>query len=255
MSVTIQVTGFAETLARCLDFEGVASDELETVLAEAALPLEMRFAEPSAEVPLIRSGTDFTHLVFVQHGVVTPWQSPYSELAAPFLIGVHEFLMGSERWSASYSAITEAVIVRIPAEVMQLVVERLPSVRERMQGLVMRRLARFYWVSLATSGGPASRVAAALVSRLALVDLDFGAGRAIAIRQKDLARLTTLSRSAVAAGLSELAATGAIRWGDGPGARFKGEVLVPDVDALKDQAFADVRARELQPLLTAAIDE
>ena len=253
--MTIQVSGFAETLARCLDFEGVAPEELESALAEAALPLEMRFAEPSAEVPLIRSGSDFTHLVFVQHGVVTPWQSPHSELAAPFLIGVHEFLMGSERWSASYSAITEAVVVRIPKEVMQLVVERLPSVRERMQGLVMRRLARFYWVSLATSGGPASRVAAALVSRLALVDLDHGADRAIVIRQKDLARLTTLSRSAVAAGLSELAATGAIHWGDGPGARFKGEVLVPDVDALKDQAFADVRARELQPLLNANIDE
>ena len=253
--MTIQIKGFAETLARCLDFEGVEPDELETVLAEAALPLEMRFAEPSAEVPLIRSGSDFTHLVFVQHGVVTPWQSPYSELAAPFLIGVHEFLMGSERWSASYSAITEAVVVRIPMEVMQLVVTRLPQVRERMQGLVMRRLARFYWVSLATSGGPASRVAAALVSRLALVDIDYGAERIIPIRQKDLVRLTTLSRSAVAAGLSELAATGAIRWGDGPGARFKGEVLVPDVDALKDQAFADVRVRELRPLLTTAIDE
>ena len=253
--MTIQVSGFAETLARCLDFEGVAPEELEAALAEAALPLEMRFAEPSADVPLIRSGSAFTHLVFVQHGVVTPWQSPYSELAAPFLIGVHEFLMGSERWSASYSAITEAVVVRIPTEVMQLVVERLPSVRERMQGLVMRRLARFYWVSLATSGGPASRVAAALVSRLALVDLDYGADRIIPIRQKDLVRLTTLSRSAVAAGLSELAATGAIRWGDGPGARFKGEVKVPEVDALKDQAFADMRARELRPLLTGSIDE
>ena len=253
--MTIHVEGFAETLARCLDFEGVAPDELESVLAAADLPLEMRFAEPSAEAALIRSGSDFTHLVFVQHGVVTPWQSPYSELAAPFLIGVHEFLMGSERWSASYSAITEAVVVRIPMEVMQLLVERLPQVRERMQGLVMRRLARFYWVSLATSGGPASRVAAALVSRLALDDLDFGSDRTIAIRQKDLGRLTTLSRSAVAAGLSELAATGAIRWGDGPGARFKGEVLVPDVDALKDQAFADVRARELRPLLTGSIDE
>ena len=58
---------------------------------------------------------------------MTPWQSPYSELAAPFLIGVHEFLMGAERWSASYSAITEAVIVRIPKEVIHLVTERHPS--------------------------------------------------------------------------------------------------------------------------------
>ncbi len=182
---------------------------------------------------------------------MTPWQSPYSELAAPFLIGVHEFLMGAERWSASYSAITEAVIVRIPKEVIQLVTERLPTIRERMHELVMRRLARFYWVSLATSGGPASRVAAALVSRLALDDLDFGTERVISIRQKDLGRLTTLSRSAVAAGLTELAESGAIRWGAGPGARFRGEVLVPDVDALKECAFEDVRTREIQPLLAA----
>ena len=247
--MTIQVSGFAETLVRCLDFEGVSPEALEAVLAEAALPLEMRFAESSAEAPLIRSGSAFSHLVFVQHGVVTPWQSPYSELAAPFLIGVHEFLMGAERWSASYSAISEAVIVRIPKEVIDLITERLPQVRERMHELVMRRLARFYWVSLATSGAPVSRVAAALVSRLALDDLDFGSERVISIRQKDLGRLTTLSRSAVAAGLSELAESGAVRWGDGPGARFRGEVLIPDVDALKDRAFAEVR-REIQRLLT-----
>ena len=248
MPVTIQISGFSQSLVRCLDFEGVSEAELESVLAEAALPLEMRFAEPSALEPLIRSGSEFTHLVFVQHGVVTPWQSPYSELAAPFLIGLHEFLMGAEHWSASYSAITEAVIVRIPKEVIHLVTERIPQVRERMHELVMRRLAWFYWVSLATSGAPASRVAAALVSRLALDDLDFGTARVIWIRQKDLGRLTTLSRSAVAAGLTELAESGAIRWGDGPGARFRGEVLVPDVDALKDRAFADVR-REIQPLI------
>ena len=253
--MSIHIEGFAQSLARCLDFEGVAPEALEAALAEAALPLEMRFAEPSAEVSLIRSGAAFTHLVFVQHGVVTPWQSPYSELAAPFLIGVHEFLMGAERWSASYSAISEAVIVRIPKEVMTLVVERIPTVRDRMHDLVMRRLARFYWVSLATSGGPASRVAAALVSRLALDDLDFGEGRIIAVRQKDLSRLTTLSRSAVAAGLAEQAESRVIRWGDGLGARFKGEVLVPDVDALKDSAFADVRTREIQPLLAARDNE
>ena len=39
--------------------------------AEGALPLEIRVAEPSANLPLIRSGTPFTHLVFVQHGVLS----------------------------------------------------------------------------------------------------------------------------------------------------------------------------------------
>ena len=57
----------------------------------------------------------------------------------------------------------------------------LPSVRERMHELVMRRLARFYWVSLATSGPAIARVAAALAARLALDDLDFGGNRRIAI--------------------------------------------------------------------------
>ena len=156
--------------------------------------LELDYAEPSATAPLIESGLNFTHLVFVQHGAVAPWQSPHSELEALFLIGVHEFLMETDRWAGSYSAITEAVIVRIPRSVMASVVERLPSVRERMHGLVMRRLARFYWVSLATSGPPTSHAAAAPVSRLALEDLDFGQGRRIAIRQKDLARRRCLAR-------------------------------------------------------------
>jgi hypothetical protein len=204
---------------------------------------------------LIESGSAFTHLVFVQHGAIAPWQSPHSELEAPFLIGVHEFLMEANRWVGSYSAISEAAIVRIPRSVMESIVAELPSVLERMHELVMRRLARFYWVSLATSGAPASRVAAALVSRLALEDLDFGGNRRIAIRQKDVARLTTLSRSAAALGLAELAEANVIAWGEGPGARFRGEVLVPDVDALKQQAFFDVRTREIAPLLAERDDE
>ena len=63
------------------------------------MPLEMQFAEPSAGTPLIRSGSSF-------------------------LIGGHEFLMDSQRWSASYSAVTETVVVRIPREAVQLVVVR-----------------------------------------------------------------------------------------------------------------------------------
>ena len=90
----------------------------------------------------------------------------------------------------------------------------------------MRRMARFYWTSLATSGSTASRVAAALVSRLALEDEDHGENRSILIRQKDLVRLTTLSRSAVADGLSDLVRSGAIVFGGDRGKRFMGVVLV-----------------------------
>ena len=247
--MSVRVSGFAKGLVRCLDFESVSAQELDRVLVGAAETLEMDYVEPSADSPFVQSGAPFTDLVFVQHGTAVPWQSPHSELAAPFMIGVHEFLMDAERWVGSYSAITEAVVVRIPKTVMARVVEELPAVRERMHALVMRRLARYYWVSLATSGAPGSRVAAALVSRLALEDRDFGVDRVLAVRQTDIARLTTMSRSGVAVGLAELAREHVVQWGDRPGARFRGEVLVPDVDLLKDYAFLDMRTREIRPLL------
>ena len=161
----VEIGGFAQALARCMDFDTVEPPELEAVLTEATAALEMQFAEPSAESTLIRSGSLFTHLLFVQHGTIVPLQYPYSELDAPFLIGEHEFLMDAERWVASYSSVTEAIVVWIPVALMQLVVDRIPRVRDRMHQLVMRRLARFYWTSLATSGTTSSRVAAALVSR------------------------------------------------------------------------------------------
>ena len=246
----VEIAGFAQSLCRCLDFESVEPPELENALSNAGEPLEMWFAEPSADSPLIRSGSRFTHLLFVQHGTVVPWQYPHSELAAPFLIGEHEFLVDAERWVGSYSAVTESIVVWIPGNVMNLIVERIPRVRDRMHLLVMRRLARFYWTSLATSGTPPSRVAAALVSRLALMGNDFGEDRRIDIRQKDLVRLTTMSRSAVSDGLSKLIDAGVVELGGERPTRFAGVVLVPDVDSLKDQAFSDVRDREIRPLLT-----
>ena len=251
----VEIVGFAQALARCLDFDTVEPADLERVLSDAAEPLELRYVEPAADPPLIRSGSRFTHLLFVQHGTVVPWQYPHSELAAPFLIGEHEFLTGSERWVASYSAVTEAIVVDIPVGVMELALDRIPGVRDRMHQLVMWRLARFYWTSLATSGTPSSRVAAALVSRLALIGDDYGQDRTIEIRQKDLVRLTTMSRSAVADGLGALAAAGAIGPGGDPSARFAGVVWVPDVDRLKDQAFAEVRDRAVRPLVARRDDE
>ncbi len=251
----VEIAGFAQALARCMDFETVEPPELEDALADATEPLEMQYAEASADSPLIRSGTLFTHLLFVQHGTVVPWQYPYSELEAPFLIGEHEFLMDTDRWVASYSAVTEAIVVWIPVALMDLVVDRIPRVRDRMHQLVMRRLARFYWTSLATSGTPSSRVAAALVSRLALKGNDHGEDREISIRQKDLTRLTTMSRSAVADGLSTLAKAQVIRLGSNRSSRFSGVVLVPEVDPLKDHAFAEVRDREIRSLLARPDDE
>ena len=196
----VRVSGFAKGLVRCLDFESVSVEQLDRVLVDAAETLDMGYVEPSADVPFIQSGTTFADLIFAQHGTAVPWQSPHSELAAPFLIGVHEFLMDTERWVARYSAVTEAVVARIPKGVMTRVVEELLSVRERMHQLVMRRLASFYWVSLASSGAPASRVAVALVSRLALEDRDFDVDSLTTVRQTDIARLTTMSRSGCRSG-------------------------------------------------------
>ena len=244
----VEIVGFAQSLARCLHFETVDPADLEKALSDAGETLELRFVAPASDAALMGSGAAFTHLVFVQHGTIVPWQYPYSELAAPYLIGEHEFLSNAERWVASYSAVTEAIVVDIPVGVMRLIVERMPGVRDRMHQLVMRRLARFYWTSLATTGTPASRVAAALVSRLALEGDDYGENRKIPILQKDLIRLTTMSRSAVADGLGSLARDQAILLGSDPSARFTGEVTVPDVERLKYQAFAEIRGREIRSL-------
>ena len=51
-------------------------ESLEAVLIEASMPLQMQVTEPSADVPLIRSGAPFTHLVFVQHGTLAHGSSP-----------------------------------------------------------------------------------------------------------------------------------------------------------------------------------
>ena len=247
--MSIKMSGFANSLARCLDFDVIKPDDLEAALEDGPEPLSMKYVEPSVSPPIIQSGMPFRHLVFVQHGTIVPWQYPHSELDAPFLIGEHEFLTDSERWVGSYSAVTEAIVVDIPIGVMELIVRKLPAVRERMHQLVMRRLARFYWTSLATSGTSSSRVAAALISRLALEGDDYGEDRTIEVKQKDLVRLTTMSRSAVADGLATLMDSSAISQGNEPPARFSGVVSIPDVDRLKDCAFAEVRDRTIQPLM------
>ena len=247
--MAIEIAGFAQALARCQAFESVDAGQLENVLSTGQEPLEMLFVQPSADVPLIQSGAPFRHLYFVQHGMVVPWQYPYSELSSPFLIGDHEFMMGAERWVASYSAATETTVVAIPVATMRLTVESIPDIRAKMYVVLLRRMARYYWISLATNGSPAPRVAAALISRLALNGRDHGREREIAVRQLDLVRLTVLSRSAVATGISILSAADLIRIGDDNNERFLGFVNVPDVDRLKGYALGEVREKQVRPLL------
>ena len=251
--MAIEIAGFAQALARCQVFDSVDAAELEDVLSAGQEPLEMLFVEPSADVALIRSGEPFTHLYFVQHGMVVPWQYPYSELNSPFLIGDHEFMMGAEHWVASYSAATQTTVVGIPVSTMRLAVQRISQVHERMYVVLLRRMARYYWISLATNGSPAPRVAAALISRLALLGEDRGCEREIAVRQRDIGRLTVMSRSAVAGGISTLAAADLIRIGDDNSDRFSGSVHVPDVDRLKDYALGEVREKQVRPLLPSNV--
>ena len=252
--MAVEIAGFAQALARCQVFESVDVGELENVLSSGQEPLEMLFVEPSADVAVIQSGEPFRHLYFVQHGMIVPWQYPYSELSSPFLIGDHEFMMNAERWVASYSATTEAMVVGIPVTTMRLAVEKMPKIRSNMYLFLLRRMARYYWISLATNGSPPPRVAAALISRLALDGLDHGREREIVVRQRDIVRLTVMSRSAVAGGIATLVSDDLIRIGDENSERFSGLVHVPDVDRLKDYALSEVRGKEVRPLLQSSED-
>ena len=94
----VEIAGFAQSFSRCREFENVNPSKLECVLAEVDEPLEMMFIEPCVEPPVIQSGSQFDYLLFVQSGTVVPWTLPRSELRAPFLIGVHEFLALADRW-------------------------------------------------------------------------------------------------------------------------------------------------------------
>ena len=251
--MAIEIAGFAQALARCQAFQSVDAVELEDALSRGQEPLEMLFIEPSADIALIRSGEPFTYLYFVQHGMIVPWQYPYSDLSSPFLIGDHEFMMGAKRWVASYSAATPATVVAIPVATMRLAVERIPQIRSEMYLVLLRRLARYYWITLAISGSPAQRVAAALISRLALRGEDHGCEREITLRQRDIVRLTAMSRSAVAGGISTLTSSDLIRIGDENSERFSGFVNVPDVGLLKDYALSEVREKQVRPLLPSDV--
>lgn len=252
-NMAVEIAGFAQALARCHAFAAIDAGELENVLASGKEPLEMLVVDPSADEPLIRSGSPFKRLYFVQHGIIVPWQYPHTELSSPFLIGDHEFMMEAGRWVASYSAATEVTVVGIPVDTMGLVVERIPGLRAQMSLVLLRRIARYYWVSLATNGSPAPRVAATLISRLALNGEDFGGEREISIRQGDIVRLTAMSRSAVASGISRLASTKVIHLGTNS-ERFAGLIYVPDVDRLKDYALSEVREKQVRPLLRSNQD-
>ena len=91
-------------------------------------------------------------------------------------------------------------------------------------------------------------------ARLALSGADHGCGRGITLRQRDIVRLTVMSRSAVAGGISRLTSADLIRIGDNNSDRFSGLVHVPDVDRLKDYALSEVQEKQVRPLLPSTTD-
>ena len=135
---------------------------------------------------------------------------------------------------------------------MRLTVERTPQIRAEMYLVLLRRLARYYWITLTINGSPTQRVASALISRLALRGEDHGCEREITLRQRDIIRLTVVSRSAVAGGISILTSADLIRIGDDNCERFSRLVHVPDVDRIKDYALGEVREKQVRPLLPSA---
>ena len=131
------------------------------MLSSGQEALQMLVVEPSSDVALIQSGEPFNHLFFVQHGMVVPWQYLCSVLSSPFLTGEHEFMMRAERWAACYSAVTRTTAVAIHVATMRRIVERMSQVHAEINLVLLRRMARYYWISLASNGSPAPRVAAA----------------------------------------------------------------------------------------------
>lgn len=253
--MSLEIAGFARLLGRCKAFEGVALNLLESALNKSDKPLQFRYYLPDVK-PIVESGTPMTHLLFIQQGTIVPWQYPYSELKSPFLLGEHEVLLTEDqpRWVAHYSAVEETSVVEIPVETMRLVISKLPAVKANMNRLVLRRLARFYWTSLSTTGSPESKVAAALISRLALRGEDSGHNRKVSVQQKELVRLTATSRTGVSFALTALADSGLLQVVR-PVRKDRyitGELMVTDVQALKDVAFSDVREKEIQRLVDEA---
>ena len=246
--MAVEISGFAQALVRCKAFDSVDADVLDTVLTGSEDSLVVQLVEPTSKRATIRSGDPFSHLYFIQHGTFVSWQYPYSEFSSPFLLGEQEFMMNAAHWVATYSPVTQATIVGIPVATMRLIVEQISDIRDQMNLALLRRMARYYWISLATNGSPASRIAAALISRLALSGEDHGREREVSLRQGEITRLTVMSRSAVHTGIMELVSANVIRIGIN-NKRFTGKILVPDVHRLKRYVFSDVWDKQIRPLV------
>ena len=247
----LQVSGLAQMLLQCWSFRGAQPEELESCLSGSSDPVAVRFYPPRIE-PIVRSGEILEALLFIQAGRAVPWQYPHSNLDAPYLLGEHEVILAPEqpRWVANYSVTVPTTIIEIPVSLMRDLL-KIDPVRPNIERRVLLRMARYYWTSLSTNGSPVSRVAAALVSRLVLHGRDTGLNQRLqALPQKEVMRLTAMSRSSVAEGLKELLRADIVQKMDASHGKLgSGELLVPDVSRLKDVAFSAVEKNEIARLV------
>lgn len=249
-TVDVDFHSVVRSLCRCKSLQGVDPLEIERIfgefVAECRRPLVGQRLQAGAIVT--NSGDHIESLLFIQHGVVVAWQIPVSTLETPYLLGEHELLTGMGYWMATYSAYTDAQLVHLPIALMRRVLQRTPEVPRNIQQALYARISRYYWTSLATSGTNKSKVAAALVSRLALDDRDVAGERDVIVHmsQKELCRLTNTSRPGVSKGLKELVDDGVVSL-KRP-SYMTGEMIIRSVDALKDEAYRSFREDVLERL-------
>jgi CRP-like cAMP-binding protein len=239
----VDTYGAVRALCRCNTFRGADPVQVEALFHEY---LKEHGGTLSAEAlaagdVVATSGERLDDLLFIQHGTVVAWQVPVSTLETPYLLGEQELLTGMSHWMATYSAYTETRLVRLPLALLRRVLQASPEVPRNIQRALFTRISRYYWTSLATSGTNRSKVAAALVSRLALDDLDAAGGRDLVlnIMQKDLCRLTNTSRPGVSKGLKELIEMKVVSMKSA--SYMTGRIVIHDVDRLKDEAYSSFR--------------
>ena len=249
--VEVEPHAAVRALCRCKTFLGVDARKMEKLFVE-----HVAHHRPLASERLV-AGSIFTHsgerlddLFFIQGGVVVAWQIPVSTLETPYLLGEYELLTAMPQWMATYSAYTDAQLLRLPADLMRRVLQSNPEVRRNIRRALYTRIGRYYWTSLATSGTNKSKVAAALVSRLALEDRDVAGDHDVTINisQKELCRLTNTSRPGVSKGLKELVDDGLVAL-QRP-SYMTGDMIIRSVDALKEEAYRSFRDDVLERLPT-----
>ncbi|MBN4064607.1 Crp/Fnr family transcriptional regulator [Dehalococcoides mccartyi] len=227
---------YENLIKRCNTFDIVERSVLSRWIESEADGFKVVLLDPDSSAPFIEAGSECVDAFLLRQGEVIPWTYPSTFLPPPFLIGQHEMLMEHPSWQSQYSVTKEGTAIAIPIEALTRLMTQEPSFKDAVLQTVLSRTARFYWTSLSTGGPVKSRVAAAILSRIAIKKLPMVGRQNLKLAQTDLMRLTLASRPSVALAVTELVGQDLIQLGDGD--RYSGEIFIPDVklliDALKE---------------------